>query len=257
MLGNHFGESSECEEHADDRHDLRQIKEEYALERVFGTVPKFSDEKDRCERRETEVADESVHLHERRAGDVEDDEVRETEERVDEGEGYDRGGVRIRAFRIGIGDAERKVRGLAVDLPADEGSEVSDDSREEEREHDRIQVFSQRKFVFLQLMDEDEEESKRSSGKREVVVGSQEEPEESVGNHVAPFREEEKQPGEDECRQKERERVSNEEIRVDSEFSGKLVEHSEKEEERYRQRDSEGIDGDSERKFDLRVHAGF
>lgn len=187
FFGNHFGESSEREEHADYRHDLRQIKEEDALERILGTVPKFSDEKDRCERRESEIAYEPVDLHERRAGDVEDDEVYETEERVDEREGYDRRGVRIGAFRIGIRNSEWKVRGFAVDLSADEGSEVSYDSREEEREHDRVQVFPQGEFVLLELVDEYEEETERSSRKGKVIVGSDEKPQKSFGNDVFEF----------------------------------------------------------------------
>lgn len=67
----------------------------------------------------------------------------------------------------------------------------------------------------------------------------------------------EEQSRKHERRQKQLEGVSDEEVRVDSELPGKLVEHSEEEEERDREGDAEGVDGYPEGKFDLRVHAGF
>lgn len=257
VFRNHFGESSECEKHADDRHDLRQIKEEYAFQGIFGPVPKLSDEQDRCERRDSKVSNESVDFYERGPRDIENDEVRETEKRVNKGQRNDRGRIRIRAFRIGIGYSERKVRRFAVNLSADERSEISDDSREEERENDGIQIFSKSELVFFQTKREHEKKPERASREREVIVGSEEKPKKTVGNHVPPFRKKEEQPGKYERGKEEGERVSDKEVRVDSEFSGKLVEHSEKQEERYGERDTESIYGNSEGKFDLRVHAGF
>ena len=142
-------------------------------------------------------------------------------------------------------------------MSADEGSEVPYDSREEEREHDRVQVFPQGEFVLLELVDEYEEETERSSRKGKVIVGSDEKPQKSFGNDVFEFGKVEEQPREHERGQEELEGVPDEKIRVDSEFSGKLVEHSEEKEERDREGDSESVDGYPEGEFDLRVHAGF
>lgn len=132
-LSDHVRESSESEEQTDDRHDLREIKEEDAFQGVFGPVPELTDEQDGRERRDSEIADETVDFYKCRAGDVEDDEDDETEKRVYDRQGNYGRGVRIHRLRIGVGDAERKVRWLSVDLPSDERSQVADDAGEEER----------------------------------------------------------------------------------------------------------------------------
>lgn len=67
-----------------------------------------------------------------------------------------------------------RLVGLAVDLTADERSQVSDYPGKEEGEHDRVEIFSQRELVLLELMDEDEEETEGSSRKGEAIVGSDE-----------------------------------------------------------------------------------
>jgi hypothetical protein len=142
-LGDHLCESSDCEKQADDRHDLRQIKEENAFQGIFGSVPKLSDEQDRRERRDTKISDQTVDFHERRAGDVENDEIQKTEKRIDEREGNDRRGVGIRTFGFGIRDSKRKGRRLSVYLPSDERPQVPHDSREEKGENHRVKIFSE------------------------------------------------------------------------------------------------------------------
>lgn len=250
----HVRESSECEKHADDRHDLRHVKIEDAFQGIFGPVPKLADEQDGRERRDSEISDETVDFYERGTRDVQHDERYEAKKRVDDRQRDDRGSVRVRDFGLGIRDSEGEVRRFPVDLSPDEGAQIPDDSCEKEREDDRVEVFSKRELVLPEPVIQNEEESERPARQREVVVVGEEETEESDGNDVPPFRKEEKQPGKYERGQKERKYVPYEKIRVDSQFSGHLVEHPEKQEKREGERYAEGVYGDSE-EFELRVHA--
>lgn len=214
------------------------------MENIFGSRKEFPNQKENGEQPDSHISDESGNLIEL-LDDIEYGKGQEGEEGIKQRQGdYGRriGDIHIVSL---IDDTDRKACWPSVDLSADQGGKIPDDSREKEGYNDDVKVFFVRLLVSVDLVEHHEHKTGDSPDERQVVIRHQKEIYQSVLYEVfviPPFRDNEKQSRKQERRSYENESISRKKILIYPGFLAHFLEHVHKGDEREGKPKSKRVD---------------
>ena len=151
---------------------------------------------------------------------------------------------------------DRERGGDTINLSSEKGSKIDDGSCEKEWKHTCVDIFTRGEFETFYKNKEHSEESKNSAHKWKIkIIHKEEFNNPFIKNKfiIPPLRKNKENSWENEHWQKKRKSIWRKEIRVDTKFNRKLVEHSKEQEKTYHERESKYPDGNS-KNLKLREH---